>query len=728
MSALAGEMAQELPPADALHGDSAGPRAASADMLVLRLAPLPAEALEGLVSPAFRAALAAAGAGDGRAGQEVAGALPAELERILAALRAMTLDAHARWVLDEVRDRLDRLAGTLGKPSEKPGRRFRAAMRALRYLSRVSHKTSPFQRYMAVGICEGDGAASAGGPVRFQLESRERLAQEWIAVLRHGHADALGQGGLFELAGELSADADRLDAELHTLMLTRGTLWRTGRRKSFTLRAPVGRIFRALSGRTFALEELTAACGEAGLSPAETAGLVRGLVDRGLVRRAPAGAEAAEAALAGAPDPALVGRLAADPLLQDAPRLYRDCWMRLDDRPDYDVAAIRDRVCDVLRDLSMPSPEHRLLRDLFQSLAPGEGASLPLPRLAAEIESAAPQLLARLSDLSLAQRLAAEGLGPGCGHHPFCAHVQPFRENGALRLVLNGTFDEPVWLLSRYTQGEDGKALAMRRRLRAWLARQTELTSERFVGLSRGGEVSSLQRHGGLAERYLAGFAPPGDPTPVLPLADCHVSLAPGGRRLQVTDGEGLPVRFVNFGSVLPSPAWGLHYWMIHLTAPVAVMRPGLDKGFVGDETAPRRHRPREYRGDCVLFRETWYETSQDLLDAVWKGEGEAHLPTAMAMTALARYFHERGMPAQVFVARKPGMDWHASNSMANRHRKPQWIDIANPVCVALLRRILRESRTVVFQEVLPGPQDRLARAGGGSHAVELHLEASLTW
>jgi hypothetical protein len=97
-------------------------------------------------------------------------------------------------------------------------------------------------------------------------------------------------------------------------------------------------------------------------------------------------------------------------------------------------------------------------------------------------------------------------------------------------------------------------------------------------------------------------------------------------------------------------------------------------------------------------------------------------------MVRLGRYFRARGMPEQVFVSRKPGMDWHASNSMANRHRKPQWIDVANPVCVALLRRILRESRTVVFQEVLPGPQDRLVSAGGGTHVVELHLEASLTW
>lgn len=705
-----------------------GPRAASADMLVLRLAPLPAEILEDLVSPAFRRALAEAGKDGAPPSAGLAGLWPCELERIFEALRALALDARTLWVLDEVRERLARLAATLGNPTEKPGRRFRAAMRLFRYLARVAHKTSPYQRYMGIGICGGEGRARTRSPLRFDLSSRESLSQEWIAVLRHNHADALGQGERFELAGALSPDGDRLDAELTSLGLTRGALWQTARHRSFRLRPPIDRVFRALAGRSFSLADLTAACRAHGIAEAQAAGLVRSLLDRGLVRRSPAAPGTAEAMLGRAPAPALLARLAADPLLQDVPRLHRDCWVRLHDQPDYDLAGLRDRVCRAVADLSMPSPEHRLLRDLFQALAPPGGGAMPLSRFAEEIQQAGPQLLARLCDPALARRLAAEGLGPGSGHHPFCAHVQPFREDGALRLVLNGTFDEPVWLLARYTQGEGEEAEAMRGHLRGWLARQSALTGERFVGLSRGSEVSSLQRHRGLVDRYLAGFAPPGAAVPLLSPADCRVSLAPGGRRLQVEDGEGGLLRFVNLGSVLPSPAWGLHHWLIHLTAPVAVMRPGLDKGFVGDETLPARHRPREYHGDCVLFRETWYETSQDLLDAVWRGEGEAHLPTVGAMAALARYFRARGMPEQVFVARKPGMDWHASNSMANRHRKPQWIDIANPVCVALLRRILRESRTVMFQEVLPGPADRLARAGGGTHAAELHLEASLTW
>lgn len=705
-----------------------GPRAASADVLVLRLAPLPAEILEDLVSPAFRRALAEAGKDGASPAAALAGQWSGEIERIFEALRLLALDARTLWVLEEVRERLVRLAATLGNPAEKPGRRFRAAMRLLRYLARVAHKTSPFQRYMGVGLCGGEGGARTRGPLRFDLSSRESLSQEWIAVLRHNHADALGQGERFELAGALSPDGERLDAELTSLGLTRGALWQSGRHRSFRLRPPIDRVFRALAGHSFSLADLTAACRAHGLAEAQAAGLVRGLVDRGLVRRSPAAPGRAEAALGRAPAPALLARLAADPLLRDIPRFHRDCWVRLHEQPDYDLAGIRDRVCRTVANLSMPSPEHRLLRDLFQALAPPGAGAMPLSRFAEEIQQAGPQLLARLSDPALARRLAAEKLGPGSGHHPFCAHVQPFHEDGRLRLVLNGTFDEPVWLLARYTQGEGEDAAAMRGHLRAWLARQSALTGERFIGLSRGSEVSSLQRHRGLVDRYLAGFAPPGEAPALLSLEDCLVSLAPGGRRLQVQDGEGGLLRFVNLGSVLPSPAWGLHHWLIHLTAPVAVMRPGLDKGFVGDETVPARHRPREYHGDCVLFRETWYETSQDLLDTVWRGEGEAHLPTVGAMAALARYFRGRGMPEQVFVARKPGMDWHASNSMANRHRKPQWIDIANPVCVALLRRILRESRTVMFQEVLPGPADRLARVGGGSHAAELHLEASLTW
>lgn len=765
-----------------------GPRAAAADTLVLRLAPLPAETLEDLVSPGFRQALDAVqaaqadwetqrtvvlAAGDktairltsrqlrralvagtfrrvpvlvrqepgpgadltelAAAAQRLSNAFDlledgygAEVDRILAALAGLAGEERTRWIFDEVRERLARFARCLGDMDEKPGRRVKAAMRLFRYLARVSQKTSPFQRYMGVGLCR-DGSSGGPGPIRFDLQASESLAQEWAAVLRRNHAGMLAPAEL-ELAGAFAPGTDRFHVELRSLSQARGSLWESVQPRSFRLRPPIDRVFRDLASRRFRVEELAETCARHGVAREQAAELAQSLIDKGLVRLCLPEVSEAAAALSGEPDPSLMARLEADPLLRGVPRLHRDCWVRFRREPHYDIAGIRDRVCRTIADLSMPSPEHRLLRDLFLAVKPPQAGSMPLSHFAGEIERAMPGLVARLSEPALARRLSTETLGPGSGHHAFCAHVQPFREDGALRLALNGTFNEPVWLLARYSHGGSGEAETLRRHLRAWLARQTELTGERFAGLSRGSDVNSLQRHRGLVDRYLEGFSPPGGNTPLLHTGECHVSLAPQGQRLIVRDGSGSLLRFLNLGSVLATPAWGLHYWLIHLTSPLTVARPDPGAGFVGDEEGRQRHRPREYHGDCVLFRETWYETSQDLLDAVWEGPGGAHLPSVDVMVRLGRYFRARGMPEQVFASRKPGMDWHASNSMANRHRKPQWIDVANPVCVALLRRILRESRTVVFQEVLPGPQDRLVSAGGGTHVVELHLEASLTW
>lgn len=652
------------------------------------------------------------------------------IPELLIATAELAADPHTAWILDDVADRISRLRRSISRSKEKPSKRFRDAMRLLRYLSRVAHKTSPYQRYMAVGLLDAESMQAQTSILEFEFDTVETISQEWIAVLRLCYAHLLSSENRFEVASKISPNGKQAYCRVQHLDLLRGTLWQNVEHRNFRLNATLSAILVELNAAgPFDTDRWNEVCNAHGISGDQAQTLAETLLTRGMIAPVLLDQYVCETHLANPEAKDLRRLLASDRLLTKTPLMHRDAVVSFDRSPPLDHALIHDQLCATLRDLSVPAPEHRLLRDLFLEVKPRFGRSMRLSTFCTHIEGNQHQMLARLADPVLTKALRDEGLAQGSGHHPFCAQVQPFFENGNQRLVINGSFDNPAWLLARYTGRETAFDRDMRLRLRGWLSQQTALTGEHFVGLSRGSSISSLQRHQGIVDRYLDGFAPGQDRRNehVLP-QHCRVSLSENGSHLVVRDRNKQPVRFLHLGSLVPTPAWGLPFWIWHLTMPVAIERPDALAGFIGMENETQRHRPREYHGDCVLYRETWYANAHDILREVWVDQPASRIPSGTVMSRLARYFQRGGIPDQVFLSRKFDGGWQASNSLAARHRKPQWLDIANPLCVAMLYEALRDCRTVLFQEVLPGSADRLKDKNGNAHVLELHVEASLTW
>ena len=58
------------------------------------------------------------------------------------------------WVFEDIEERINLLCKTLSSPRKRPGERFLASVRLMRYLTRASLKTSPYRHQMAIGIVE----------------------------------------------------------------------------------------------------------------------------------------------------------------------------------------------------------------------------------------------------------------------------------------------------------------------------------------------------------------------------------------------------------------------------------------------------------------------------------------------------------------------------------------------------------------------------------------------
>ncbi|WP_394622254.1 lantibiotic dehydratase [Lentzea sp. JNUCC 0626] len=119
-----------------------------------------------------------------------------------------------------------------------------------------------------------------------------------------------------------------------------------------------------------------------------------------------------------------------------------------------------------------------------------------------------------------------------------------------------------------------------------------------------------------------------------------------------------------------------------------------------------RDHLPRFRSGRVVFQRERWFVDAAELTGA---GPGGATLREGAAeMFAAAALRERRGLPRCVF-AKLPG------------EPKPIYVDFSSPLLVRQLFRLARTSTgTVVFSEMLPGPDDLWLTGGGRRYTSEV--------
>jgi hypothetical protein len=106
--------------------------------------------------------------------------------------------------------------------------------------------------------------------------------------------------------------------------------------------------------------------------------------------------------------------------------------------------------------------------------------------------------------------------------------------------------------------------------------------------------------------------------------------------------------------------------------------------------------------------------------------KGETELGFLLRMEKWRR---QHALPERCFV-RTFGIDFArpSMDAVLNKARKPLFIDFASPLLLDVLQHIPAEAdRLVVFEEMLPAPDDAVVRDATGAYASELIIELTLS-
>ena len=286
-------------------------------------------------------------------------------------------------------------------------------------------------------------------------------------------------------------------------------------------------------------------------------------------------------------------------------------------------------------------------------------------------------------------------------------------------VVVNRVFDGAGWLAARFTNGDQPGQRELRDRLVPWLQRVSGHREP--VDMPIGGHCSDLQAHRRLTPRVLRW---PGEPLTlpddeVIDAAALRIRHNPQTGLLDVTDADGRPLNLMYLGTTFPSPIWGLRYALSILTQPYLIARPDFAPPADRVDT-PVRFEPRLVQGALVLRRATWWVSTAHLREHWFAGTpGERLLA--------ARREADRWQLPPVFFAQRhqPPAERGSlvSADVLNANRKPLWIDLRNPLWLAMLERLAEEGEWLTFTEPLPGPDELWLELDGQRHVSELQIE-----
>ena len=203
--------------------------------------------------------------------------------------------------------------------------------------------------------------------------------------------------------------------------------------------------------------------------------------------------------------------------------------------------------------------------------------------------------------------------------------------------------------------------------------------------------------------------------------------------RLRCTK-TGRDIRPIHFGFVTPNWLPGLAR-LLGAFGPISPMPLPWLVDFVPD-AAVRRHVPRIYWGDVMMYRRRWNFFPKDLAKIGGTRED------SKAFCMLASLARRHGLPSEVFATvdqlgtytergridqdLQEDKNGGIPNYRSDRGRKPQYLKLTSPLYLPRLQRLARQTRTCLsLEEVYPHPGNSLLTGPCGRHAIELVIELS---
>lgn len=285
-------------------------------------------------------------------------------------------------------------------------------------------------------------------------------------------------------------------------------------------------------------------------------------------------------------------------------------------------------------------------------------------------------------------------------------------------MVVNKVFEGAGWLAARYAFGETAEHRTLREGLTRWM---DSVAGGRLpVDLIINGDSNDLQAHPRLTERVLRW---PGEPlrdgTPgAVDIGDLALVHDAGRDLLELVDRQGRGIHLCYLGATMASPSWGIAYALAILTQPYQLMRPA-HKPSADESRGEVEFVPRRMAGRAVLQRAHWWVSTAYLQRTWFARAGAARLVDVRREAA------RLNLP-EVFFARRQASLAGVSSSVLDANKKPLWVDVLNPFCLALVERLAANVEWLCFTEALPGPSEQWLEIDKQPHVSELQTEILL--
>jgi hypothetical protein len=640
----------------------------------------------------------------------------------------------------------------------------------MNYLGRAAAKTSPLSTFMFTAWIENVGAQKKISDLNIAQDYayviETQLTRGVVArICRYAMKDAevLSEPNLIPNPSLIFTEA-RVRAVAHTYIELLGRAWRQERVTTFTLPAHVALILREfmqVESKTSIEQRFVAA----GIASAEARKWIAQLLDRGLVFSAPLwGPQTIEplAALINAVRPVTSVRAATLFATLDE---TRSRVAAIDLAQPHEVVALHadiDSLVDKAHTLlggrfCKPFQSNLSQNVMLKGVHGGFGAALNelVEELGAELANHV--TVAHEYGVVLQLFLAKFGTGGSCDNlleflienyadyvdgcinkssasvsmadavlgvttyvqllAPSLAEI----DGGQAHLVANLIYERAGWQAARYLPLDVASEQRERGMISAWL--RALAGDAEPVEMSFSGDCNGLQAHPAVTARVLGwpgeGAATGGDTVAIDPRT-ISVVHDPISNRLRFYDSAALEIVLMYLGGVMPMPSWGISHMLIKMAEPLSIHRPDHLFGQHGQGRQVTAQ-PRIAKGRVTLFRASWLVDAATIYALL---ESPGYVAQIRAMQA---FFNEHSMPRFTYVSADIAYSpTDAQRLNLDRLRKPTWFDIANPVCLDLLRRLCTQTDKLTFREALPGEQDLWLKMGENKHVSEIQVELKI--
>ncbi|MDC0602172.1 hypothetical protein OAP14_03980, partial [Aliiglaciecola sp.] len=96
----------------------------------------------------------------------------------------------------------------------------------------------------------------------------------------------------------------------------------------------------------------------------------------------------------------------------------------------------------------------------------------------------------------------------------------------------------------------------------------------------------------------------------------------------------------------------------------------------------------------------------------------------AQKLYQLKGFMNDHDIPELVYANADLNLSvMESQEQKVDKYRKPMWLDLANPICLDLLKRLTQSCSHVVFREALPDESQHWLTQGEDNYVSELQFE-----